>query len=156
MLRSGALTGAKFSTSKLLRREMPILAAGILLAGGCASGPGQPRTAGNAPTQVDNSSDPVDAIIRMHVPGLVVSRTSDGGVALQLSDPPSSIDRDNAPLYLLDESPFEAGPMGELNGINPADIASVKVLRRASAAIYGLRGANGVIAITTKRASAKK
>lgn len=107
----------------------------------------------NVASQVDSSSDPVDAIMKMRVPGLIVSRTPDGGIALQISGPPSSINGDEGPLYLLDDSPFTPGPMGALTGINPADIASIRVLKRADAAIYGLRGANGVILITTKRAS---
>lgn len=110
----------------------------------------------NVASQVDSSSDPVDAIMKMRVPGLIVSRTPDGGIALQISGPPSSINGDEGPLYLLDDSPFTPGPMGALTGINPADIASIRVLKRADAAIYGLRGANGVILITTKRASRGK
>ncbi|MBO5686342.1 MAG: SusC/RagA family TonB-linked outer membrane protein, partial [Alistipes sp.] len=52
------------------------------------------------------------------------------------------------PLYIVDGVPFS----GTLNSINTADIASVSVLKdAAAAAIYGARGANGVIIITTKR-----
>jgi TonB-dependent starch-binding outer membrane protein SusC len=54
---------------------------------------------------------------------------------------------DNEPLYIIDGVP--AGPG---NNINPNDIESISVLKDASsAAIYGTRGANGVILITTKR-----
>lgn len=56
---------------------------------------------------------------------------------------------DNEPLYVIDGVP--AGPS---NNINPNDIESISVLKDASsAAIYGTRGANGVILITTKRGS---
>ncbi len=59
-----------------------------------------------------------------------------------------SINGSNDPLIVLDGIPFDGG----LNDINPDDIASVDVLKDASAtAIYGSRGANGVILITTKR-----
>jgi len=55
----------------------------------------------------------------------------------------------NDPLIVVDGIPFEGG---NLNDINPNDIASIEVLKDASAtAIYGSRGANGVILITTKR-----
>lgn len=54
----------------------------------------------------------------------------------------------NAPLIILDGSTF----YGSLNDINPYDIKSVDVLKdAASTAIYGSKGANGVIIITTKR-----
>lgn len=64
-----------------------------------------------------------------------------------------SISADNAPLYVVDGMPFD----GNLNAINPDDIASITVLRDASAAaLYGARGANGVIMITTKKGNARK
>jgi TonB-linked SusC/RagA family outer membrane protein len=55
----------------------------------------------------------------------------------------------NDPLIILDGIPFEGG---NLNDINPDEIKSIEVLKDASAtAIYGSRGANGIILITTKR-----
>jgi TonB-linked SusC/RagA family outer membrane protein len=58
-----------------------------------------------------------------------------------------SINYNNAPLVVID------GIMGgDLNTINPSDIASIDILKDASAtAIYGSRGANGVIIVTTKK-----
>jgi len=56
------------------------------------------------------------------------------------------------PLYLVDGMPVES-----INNINPSDIESVEVLKdAASAAIYGTRGANGVVLITTKKGSISK
>lgn len=64
-----------------------------------------------------------------------------------------SFEAGNEPLYVLDGIPI-AGGIGD---INPNDIASMEVLKDASAtAIYGSRGANGVILITTKRGEAGK
>ena len=61
----------------------------------------------------------------------------------------SSINAGTAPLIVLDGLPYS----GYLNDINPADIASMTVLKdAASNALYGARGANGVILITTKSA----
>jgi TonB-linked SusC/RagA family outer membrane protein len=58
-----------------------------------------------------------------------------------------SITQDNAPLYVIDGMQVESG----LAGISPQDIESVDVLKDASAtAIYGARGANGVVVVTTK------
>ncbi|MFN2314021.1 MAG: SusC/RagA family TonB-linked outer membrane protein, partial [Bacteroidales bacterium] len=61
-----------------------------------------------------------------------------------------SINASNAPLFLVDGIEY-----GSTLDINPSDIASIEVLKDASStAIYGTRGANGVIIITTKRGDA--
>ena len=53
-----------------------------------------------------------------------------------------------SPLYVVDGIPFEA----DLSGIDPSDIASMTVLKDATAtALYGSRAANGVVLITTKK-----
>lgn len=76
----------------------------------------------------------------------------------------SSVNAGNEPLYVIDgmlisssSSDIDAGgtfgaPMNALATINPADIESIQILKDASAtALYGSRGANGVVLITTKR-----
>lgn len=61
----------------------------------------------------------------------------------------NSVTQDNSPLYVIDGFPIE-NPNNNI--INPQDIESMEVLKDASAtAIYGARGANGVIIITTKK-----
>ncbi len=56
---------------------------------------------------------------------------------------------DNNPLVIIDGAP------GDLNDVNPSDIASIQVLKdAASAAIYGSRAANGVVIVTTKKGQA--
>ena len=63
----------------------------------------------------------------------------------------TSINAGNDPLYIVDGVPFS----GDINNINPSDIESMTVLKdAASNALYGARGANGVIMITTKKAKA--
>jgi TonB-dependent SusC/RagA subfamily outer membrane receptor len=85
------------------------------------------------------------------VPGITVTRTRDGSIAIHIRGP-SSIYGSNEPLYIVDGVPFQVEPGGGLTGINPHDIASIEVLKDAGAtAIYGVRGANGVILITTKQ-----
>ena len=62
-----------------------------------------------------------------------------------------SVNGSRAPMYVLDGVPYN----GSLNAINPNDIASISILKDAMAtAIYGSRGANGVILITTKEGKA--
>ena len=61
-----------------------------------------------------------------------------------------SMSASNSPLYIVDGMPFD----GSISDINPNDVESMSVLKDASAsAIYGARGANGVVLITTKRAT---
>ena len=61
-----------------------------------------------------------------------------------------SMSASNSPLYIVDGMPFD----GSISDINPNDVESMSVLKDAAAsAIYGARGANGVVLITTKRAS---
>ncbi|MDE5774128.1 MAG: SusC/RagA family TonB-linked outer membrane protein [Muribaculaceae bacterium] len=60
----------------------------------------------------------------------------------------NSINGDNNPLYVVDGFPYN----GSISDLNPADIESMTVLKdAASAALYGNKGANGVILITTKK-----
>lgn len=59
----------------------------------------------------------------------------------------NSINKSNDPLYVVDGMVRESG----LDGINPEDIQSIQILKDASStAIYGSRGANGVVIVTTK------
>ena len=59
-----------------------------------------------------------------------------------------SINASSSPLYVVDGIPYN----GTLSSINPADIESMTILKDASAgALYGARGANGVVMITTKQ-----
>ena len=62
----------------------------------------------------------------------------------------NSLTQDNTPLYIIDGFPMEDADAG--SSINPSDIESINILKDASAtAIYGSRGANGVVIITTKQ-----
>ena len=59
-----------------------------------------------------------------------------------------SVNASSSPLYVVDGVPYD----GAISAINPADIETMTVLKDASAgALYGARGANGVIVITTKK-----
>jgi TonB-linked SusC/RagA family outer membrane protein len=59
-----------------------------------------------------------------------------------------SIGADNGPLFVVDGIPYN----GNINDLNPDDVVSIEVLKDASStAIYGSRGANGVILVSTKR-----
>lgn len=64
----------------------------------------------------------------------------------------NSINASTEPLYIVDGMPYN----GPINMINSFDIESVKVLKDPSeTSIYGMRGANGVVVITTKKGGSK-
>ena len=77
---------------------------------------------------------------------------SGGGITVRIRGR-RSINASNDPLYVVDGIPLAGG----IDDINPQDIASLECLKDASAtAIYGSRGANGVVLVTTKRGKAGK
>ncbi|WP_346822340.1 SusC/RagA family TonB-linked outer membrane protein [Rapidithrix thailandica] len=84
------------------------------------------------------------------IPGLNITNTNSepGASPSVLLRGANSLTADNEPLMIVDGIPYS----GNMNDFNPNDIESVSVLKDASAAaIYGSRGSNGVILITTKR-----
>lgn len=89
-----------------------------------------------------------DQALQGRVPGVFIQSTDgspNGGVNIRIRGS-NSLSAGNDPLIVIDG--FQGG---SLNNLNPNDIESIQVLKDASAtAIYGSRGANGVILITTK------
>ncbi|WP_422105831.1 SusC/RagA family TonB-linked outer membrane protein [Winogradskyella sp.] len=66
-----------------------------------------------------------------------------------------SINGNTLPLYIVDGAPIDGNATGVIQSINPSDIENMVVLKDAAAtSIYGSRGANGVILITTKQGKA--
>jgi TonB-linked SusC/RagA family outer membrane protein len=93
----------------------------------------------------------VDQILQGRVPGLVVSANSGqpGASARVILRGVNTISGNRDVLYVMDGIPIESGVF---QNINPSDIESMTVLKDASAkALYGSRGSNGVIVITSKR-----
>jgi TonB-linked SusC/RagA family outer membrane protein len=88
------------------------------------------------------------------VPGLQINpSTAPGSTQSMTIRGAGSINADTDPLIIVDGMPFDGG----WNNINPQDVASVTVLKdAASNALYGARGANGVVIITTKNGTAGK
>ncbi len=110
------------------------------------------------------------------LPGVFVTQTNGlpgAGINVQVRGV-NSIGKSNRPLYVIDGVPYLSEPINTatgtgnvlpsaegntspMNSINPADIESIEVLKDADAtAIYGSRGANGVVLITTKKGKAGK
>ncbi len=98
-------------------------------------------------------STDVTAALAGTTPGVqIISSSGDpasGGGTIRIRGI-GSMSASNAPLYIVDGMPYD----GPVSDINPADVESMSVLKDAAAsAIYGARGANGVVLITTKRGS---
>ena len=116
----GDLTGSVSSVSAATIESMPITSVDQAMQG---------RAAGVQVTNNDGS------------PG--------GNITVLIRGTGSLATNGNAPLYVVDGYPLDAGG---INNINPSDIASIDILKDASStAIYGIRAANGVVIITTKR-----
>lgn len=110
----------------------------------------------------------MEQMLQGRAPGVLISQeTGEPGAAMSITiRGASSITAGNDPLYVIDGMPVNNGavitgtgagmvgnnnPRNPLNALNPNDIASIEILKDASAtAIYGSRGANGVVLITTK------
>jgi TonB-dependent SusC/RagA subfamily outer membrane receptor len=106
-----------------------------------AAEPTQPRMYGTADkvikmTDQMGSYSSILQVLQGRVAGLLVSGDN------------VSIRGGGTPLFLLDESPVE---LDMILGISPMDVETIEILKGATAAVYGSRGGNGVIAIFTKR-----
>lgn len=148
------------------RRLRAAVMLGLLVGLGvaCASGPKRgdreapaPENASDGTTvtsaEMERAGEPLETALIGRVSGAWLIRTPDGGIAVRLRGA-STIEGSTEPLYVIDGIPIEPGPNGSLVGINPNDIARIQVLTdAASLSLYGVRGSNGVILITTKRPS---
>ena len=108
----------------------------------------------NLATKPSNS---IESLMQGRVAGVQVTNNSQepGASSIVRVRGNSSVNGSNAPLLVVDGFPF--GDAGNLAQINPQDIISMEVLKDASAsAIYGSRGANGVILITTNKAGGNR
>ena len=98
-------------------------------------------------------SQPIEQQLMAKVPGILVTRTPSGDVAILIRGG-SSAYGNNDPLYIVDGMATQPSSGGGLSGVSPYDIASIEVLKDPSSlAMYGSRGANGVIIVKTKRSN---
>ena len=101
-------------------------------------------------------NDSIERIIARKVPGVDVVRAPSGGNmlrirgAMTMPDAETGTQTDKAPLYVVDGVPIRT-PDGSLPPLEPEDIDSVRVLKGAETAVWGVDGADGVIVFTTKR-----
>ncbi|HSK18785.1 MAG TPA: TonB-dependent receptor plug domain-containing protein [Longimicrobiales bacterium] len=140
---------------RIVLRVATLLSVVAITAAGCASAAArQDQTSGTLVTREQLASrpgEPLERVLERFVPGIVLTRTSDGGVALRIRGTASLTERDAFPLYILDGSPIPTGPEGAVPAVDPFNIESIRVLKGSEAARYGIDGAYGVIVITTRR-----
>lgn len=92
----------------------------------------------------------VEQLMEGRFAGVEVMRLPGGGITVRIRGG-SSLLGDNEPLYVIDGMEVQPAPGGALNGINPGDVARIEVLKDVgSTSRYGVRGANGVVLITTR------
>ncbi|HKP31326.1 MAG TPA: carboxypeptidase-like regulatory domain-containing protein, partial [Chitinophagaceae bacterium] len=107
--------------------------------------------AANVITQLQGRAAGLDIVRNNSRPGTAGQIRIRGNRSLASTQ--AANDQQNSPLLVLDGIPFS----GSINDLNPDDVNNIEVLKDASAtAIYGSRGSNGVIIITTKRGRAGK
>jgi TonB-dependent SusC/RagA subfamily outer membrane receptor len=93
-------------------------------------------------------SVPIEELLSERVPGVLLTRAPDGRMIIRLRGI-TSLSNDGEPLVVVNGIPL--GNAANLGSINRFDIASIEVLKdAASTAMWGIRGANGVIVIRTK------
>jgi TonB-dependent SusC/RagA subfamily outer membrane receptor len=119
--------------------------------------PPTPHTATSSDSHVDRdegtqSYSRIEELIEGRAPGVRVIRHQDGSFRLQIRGISSPAGR-NDPLIVVDGTPTAELRSGSaLASLNPADVVRIEVLKdAASTAFYGMRGANGVIVITTRQ-----
>lgn len=93
----------------------------------------------------------VEELLQGRFPGVRVVPTPTGGFSVRIRGV-STVFGNKEPLYVIDGMPVMVEPGRGLDWLNPADIERIDVLKNpGETSIYGVRGANGVVLITTKR-----
>ena len=97
----------------------------------------------------------VEEMLAGRVPGVQVMRLPGGGISVRIRGVGSWMS-DSEPLYVVDGMPVTVSGGRGLYWLNPGDLQRIEILKDASAtSFYGVRGANGVVIVTTKRGARK-
>ena len=138
-----------------LCRAVPPVVTLLALMTACGSGTSRVGAGGDQVVLAEdverNPGKPIEQILQDKVTGVVVRRNGEGEITVQIRGG-GSLSGNDAPLYVLDNLPYQPGPGGALTGIDPYSIETIRVLKGPEGVLYGSRGVNGVIIITTKKA----
>lgn len=100
----------------------------------------------------DRRASQIEQLLEGRFSGVEVVRTRSGGYLLRIRGASTLLGR-QGPLYVVDGIPVEIDPEHGLDWLSPTEIERVAVLKTAAeTSMYGVRGANGVILITMKKA----
>lgn len=134
------------------RLAAPLLVIAASLACWSGPAPSSPAPASRGIVEVAEArpgEKRLEEVLTGRVPGLTVHRRADGTYSVRLRGARGASDAE--PLVLLDGVLMGGGTAHALADINPQDVERVEVIKdAASLSLYGIRGANGVIAITTR------
>ncbi len=103
-----------------------------------------------------HAHEPVEVMLQRKFPGVQVLRNADGEITLQIRGMTTATGAPTQPLYIVNDMEVDPAGRGLASIVDPYDIESIRVLRGSDAAIYGVRGGDGVIVIRTKGVSRKK
>jgi TonB-dependent SusC/RagA subfamily outer membrane receptor len=99
----------------------------------------------------DAKAPQIEQLLEGRFPGVEVLRTRSGGFLIHIRGVTTLLGR-SEPLYVVDGLPVEIDPERGLDWLSPAEIERIDILKDpAETSMYGVRGASGVILITTKR-----
>jgi iron complex outermembrane receptor protein len=123
------------------------------LAAGCAANPrpAEPATGSTASSSrtVDGTGKTLAELFEGKFAGVSVTRVQ-GGVKLRIRNAQNFDESGGDPLYVIDNVPIS--PPDNILTIDPNDVLKIEILKDdASTMVWGQRGANGVVKITTKR-----
>lgn len=91
----------------------------------------------------------IERLFTGRFPGVSVTPAANGGLEIRIRGGSNSFMGGEEPLYVVDGTPLPQGT-GGIVFLNPYDISKIEVLKNpADIGVYGIRGANGVIRITT-------
>ena len=142
------------SSRQSARVVVALAALAALAAPGCASRSGQRPS---RPVPLDSAAianvegKSWEDVFAGRFPGVIATRTGNGALQIRIRGGSNSFYSSEEPLYVVDGTPLPDGSRGILM-LTPTDIERIEVLKNPNeTAIYGIRGANGVVKITTKR-----
>ena len=133
-----------------------ILACAPLLVslGACYRRPAPVHEASVARRSAIGRGQPANDGLRRGFPGVVVARTPNGGTSVRLL---GAMVGGGPPLYVIDGAPVVTDPSRGFGWLDPEDILRITVVKDpAQTAVYGPRGVNGVVLITTRQAAPQR